>query len=231
MLKKIAYDGLARFDHGWLDTRHHFSFADYYDPANMGFGSIRVINDDLVAPGTGFGLHPHRDMEIVSYILQGELTHADSMGNQRTLSRGDIQYMSAGTGIRHSEHNLGKDTLRFLQMWIIPDAKGYEPAYGDSRIEAEERRGRWVTLASDRDVQARFRIRQAADIFAAELSAGEKLELTLSGRKGIYLVNAEGESMVNEVKLGHGDAVASDEDLVIATDGSAHLIALRTGEL
>ena len=121
MIKYIDHEKMGTADHGWLRSRFHFSFAQYYNPENMGFGALRVLNDDLVRPGTGFETHPHRDMEIISYVVQGELTHGDSMGNRQTLKRGQIQYMSAGTGVWHSEHNLGEDTLRFLQIWIYPD--------------------------------------------------------------------------------------------------------------
>jgi len=135
VLRKIDNTKMGSSDLGWLKSKFHFSFAEYYNPSNVNFGVLRVINDDLVKPGTGFDTHPHRDMEIISYIVDGELTHGDSMGNKRTLSRGHVQYMSAGTGVFHSEHNFGEETLRFLQIWIYPDKNGYEPNYGDYKFE------------------------------------------------------------------------------------------------
>ena len=134
MLRKIDSAGLGTSDLGWLRSRFHFSFAEYRDPDNVHFGALRVLNDDLVAPGHGFGMHPHSDFEILSYVVDGALTHADSMGNEHTLTRGEVQYMSAGTGVLHSEHNRGEETLRFLQIWVFPDEEGHAPSYGDHRF-------------------------------------------------------------------------------------------------
>ena len=134
MLRYIDHTKMGRGIHGWLDSHFHFSFAEYYNPQNIQFGVLRVVNDDMVQPGTGFDTHPHQNMEILSYVVQGELTHADNMGNEQTLTRGQVQYMSAGTGVLHSEYNMGKDLLRFLQIWILPDASGYQPNYGDYRL-------------------------------------------------------------------------------------------------
>ena len=126
---------MGRGIHGWLDSHFHFSFAEYYNPENINFGVLRVWNDDIVLPGTGFGTHPHDNMEIISYVLEGELSHADSMGNEQTLTRGQVQYMSAGTGITHSEYNHGEVPLRFFQIWIFADKRGYRPNYGDYRFK------------------------------------------------------------------------------------------------
>src|SRR5215468_3584163 len=139
----------GHFDHGWLDTSHTFSFADYYDPAWMGFRALRVINEDHVAPARGFGMHPHRDMEIVTYILAGELAHADSMGNGSTIRPGDVQRMTAGTGVRHSEFNPSStQPVHFLQIWIQPSAQGIAPSYEEKRFSVQEKRGRLRIIAS-----------------------------------------------------------------------------------
>ena len=151
MLKKIDSAGLGASDLGWLRSRFHFSFAEYHDPMNVHFGVLRVLNDDLVAPGRGFDMHPHSDFEILSYVVDGALTHGDSMGNAHTLTRGEVQYMSAGSGVLHSEHNLGDKTLRFLQVWLLPDEKGRAPAYGDYRFDWEARKDRWLLIASGPD--------------------------------------------------------------------------------
>ena len=131
MIRLISHKKMGRSSLGWLESWFHFSFAEYYNSDNINYGVLRVINDDTIRPGTGFDLHSHRDMEIITYVIDGELTHADSMNNQRTLKRGDVQYMSAGTGVVHSEHNLGEKPLRLLQIWILPDRRGLEPQYGD----------------------------------------------------------------------------------------------------
>ncbi|MGB4585785.1 MAG: pirin family protein, partial [Rectinemataceae bacterium] len=143
---------------GWLKSRFHFSFAEYYNPDNLGFGQLRVLNDDQVRPGTGFDTHPHQDMEVVSYVVEGELTHGDGMGHRDVLRRGQVQYMTAGTGIYHSEHNRGTATLRFLQMWIFPDRKGYVPNYGDHRFAWEDRINRFLLLAGGAEGEAPVKI-------------------------------------------------------------------------
>lgn len=148
MLRKINSNNLGTSDFGWLMSRFHFSFAEYYSPDNINFEVLRVINDDLVKSNQGFETHPHRDMEIISYVVDGELTHGDSMGNKNTLGRGEVQYMSAGTGVYHSEHNMGEDTLRFLQIWIYPDKNGYKPNYGDYKFNWDERKNNWHHMVS-----------------------------------------------------------------------------------
>lgn len=135
MLRKLDNKNMGRSDLGWLKSIFHFSFANYYNPENMNFGVLRVINDDLVKSNTGFGMHPHRDMEIISYVVDGELNHGDTIGNKNTITRGHVQYMSAGTGISHTEHNFGDTTSRFLQIWLLPDKKGVTPDYGDYRFK------------------------------------------------------------------------------------------------
>ena len=166
MPRYIDSKQMGRSRLGWLDSHFHFSFAEYYNPKNIRFGALRVINDDLIQAGTGFDTHPHENMEIITYVVEGELTHADSMGNRHTLTRGQVQYMSAGTGVTHSEHNFGKERLRLLQIWIFPDQKGYEPNYGDYRVAVEDRRDRWLPLVAsveDTDSPAPVRIRMRTE--------------------------------------------------------------------
>lgn len=158
MIKRIDSTKMGSSDLGWLKSKFHFSFAEYYNPLNMNFGNLRVVNDDLVSAGEGFDFHPHRDMEIISYVIDGELTHGDSMGNKNTLSRGHVQYMSAGTGVLHSEHNLGSETLRFLQIWIYPDKKDYAPNYGDQKFNWDERKNKWLNIVSSKEGNALIKI-------------------------------------------------------------------------
>ncbi|CAG0976268.1 partial Quercetin 2,3-dioxygenase, partial [Gammaproteobacteria bacterium] len=164
-IRKSADRG--RFDHGWLDTRHTFSFADYWEPEHVNFRSLRVINEDRVAPAAGFGTHGHNDMEIVSYVLSGSLAHKDSMGNGSTIVPGDVQYMSAGTGVRHSEFNASQsEPVHFLQVWIVPDRRGYAPRYGQKRFEEVEKRGRLLLVASEAGEAGSIAIRQDARLYA-----------------------------------------------------------------
>ena len=195
-------------EHGWLDSYHTFSFANYYDPQWMGFRSLRVINDDLVMPGAGFGTHPHRDMEIITYILSGALEHKDSMGNGRVIRAGELQYMSAGTGVQHSEFNPSKDeSVRLLQIWIQPDRKGTPPRYAEkSFASAAPGALHLVTSKSGRD--GSIAIHQDADLWLARFNGGERVSHPLAeGRHG-WLHVAEGEVTLNGNTLTGGDAAA-----------------------
>jgi quercetin 2,3-dioxygenase len=199
-------------DHGWLNAWHTFSFAGYYDPAHMGFRSLRVINDDTVAPGAGFGTHPHRDMEIITYVLSGELEHKDSMGNGRIIRPGEVQYMAAGTGVQHSEFNPSeKSPVHLLQIWIQPDRKGAKPRYAEKSL-ARARTGALHLVASKTGREESIVINQDADLFLARLEAGEGVAHALAPQRHAWLHVAEGEVEVNGRKLGPGDAAAvSDE--------------------
>lgn len=201
-------------EHGWLDTYHTFSFADYYDPQWMGYRSLRVINDDLVMPGMGFGTHPHRDMEIITYILSGALEHKDSMGNGRVIRAGDVQYMAAGTGVQHSEFNPSKDeAVHLLQIWIQPDRKGVKPRYGEQSFKnAEPGRLHLVTSKSGRD--GSIAIHQDADLWLAKLDSGNRVTHKPAPDRHAWLHVAEGEVSLNGNTLGAGDAAAlSGEDI------------------
>jgi len=200
-------------NHGWLDSYHTFSFADYYNPQWMGYRSLRVINDDLVMPGMGFGTHPHRDMEIISYVLSGSIQHKDSMGNGKIIRAGEFQYMAAGTGVQHSEFNPSQtDPLRLLQIWIMPDAKGVKPRYAERNLAAAET-GKLHLVTSKTGRDGSMEIHQDADLFLAKLDAGQNVKHPLAKGRHAWAHVAEGEVTINGKKLAGGDALAvSDED-------------------
>ena len=195
-------------EHGWLDTYHTFSFANYYDPQWMGFRSLRVINDDLVMPGMGFGTHPHRDMEIITYILSGSLQHKDSMGNGRVIKTGEVQYMSAGTGVQHSEFNPSQDeAVHLLQIWIQPDAKGLKPRYAEKSF-ANTAPGVLNLVTSKAGRDGSIAIHQDADLWLAKLDAGNRVTHKLAPGRNGWLHVAEGEVSLNGKTLNGGDAAA-----------------------
>jgi redox-sensitive bicupin YhaK (pirin superfamily) len=228
MIKVLKHGNMGKSDLGWLKSIFHFSFAEYYNPENMDFGVLRVLNDDLVESDTGFDTHPHRDMEIVSYVVAGELTHGDSMGNKNTLTRGQVQYMSAGKGVDHSEHNFGKETLRFLQIWIKPDEKNHEPNYGDYRFEWEDRKNKWLHMVSSKDGSAPIKVHQDINIYTLELGNGKEITFPIKeGRQG-YLVQIEGNSTVNEMNLEERDGMEIvEEDIVITSKRISHFLLIE----
>lgn len=199
----------GHFDHGWLNTYHTFSFADYHDPAHMGFRSLRVLNDDRVAPGQGFGEHRHRDMEIVSYVLEGALAHKDSMGNSGVIRPGDVQKMSAGTGVQHSEFNESRtEPVHFLQIWIVPEVRGIAPAYEQKTFPPETRRGKLRLIGSHDGREDSVTIRQNVDAYASVLEKGQAVRHDLAPGRHAWLHAAEGELEVNGNRLDEGDGVA-----------------------
>jgi quercetin 2,3-dioxygenase len=206
--------GAARYD--WLKTKHHFSFADYLDPQRMGWGALRVWNDDEIAPGTGFPPHPHADMEIITYVRQGAITHQDSLGNKGRTEAGDVQVMSAGTGIRHSEYNLEPETTKIFQIWIQPISRGQKPSWGARPFPKHDRSGRFVTLASgvDGDVDA-LPIRADARVLGATLKAGETAEYMLAEGRRAYLASALGSIEVNGLRLAERDGAAIENEKVL----------------
>jgi hypothetical protein len=205
-LRRAAERGHA--DHGWLDSFHSFSFADYYDPRHMGFGSLRVINEDRIQPGTGFGTHGHRDMEIVSYVLEGALAHKDSMGNGSTIVPGDVQRMSAGTGVRHSEFNhADADVTHFLQIWIEPAARGIPPGYEQRHFDSAAKRGRLRLVASPDGSDGSVTIHQDARMYAALLDGEERVAHRLPEGRRAYVHVARGKAVVNGTELAAGDAL------------------------
>src|SRR5262245_49180458 len=205
-LRRSAERGHA--EHGWLESYHSFSFADYYDPAHTGFGPLLVINEDRVQPGTGFGTHGHRDMEIISYVLEGALGHKDSMGNGSTIVPGDVQRMSAGTGVRHSEHNHRKDGVtHFLQIWIEPGARGIAPGYEQKHYDAASKRGRLRLVASPDGAEGSVTIHQDARIYAGLFDGAERAVLALGKGRRAYVHVARGRLAVNGTPLEAGDAL------------------------
>ena len=209
MIDLRPFASLGGADHGWLKARHHFSFASYYDPNNMGWGPIRVWNDDEIAPKSGFPPHPHSDMEIITYVRTGAITHQDSMGNQGRTGAGDVQVMSAGTGVRHAEYNLEDETTRIFQIWIQPTSRGGEPSWGARPFPKDDRAGRFVVLASglpgDEDT---LRIRTDGRVLGATIRAGETVEYDLGAGRHAYLVPATGAVEVNGVRIDARDGAA-----------------------
>ena len=208
-LRRASERGHA--SHGWLDSYHSFSFADYYDPRHMGYSVLRVINEDRVQPGSGFGTHGHRDMEIISYVLEGSLGHKDSMGNGSTIVPGDVQRMSAGRGVRHSEFNHEKSgATHFLQIWIEPDVTGIEPSYEQKHFGPEEKRGRLRLIASPDGAEGSVTIHQDARLYAGLFDGAERADYALRGGRKGYVHLARGRASVNGHALAAGDALKTD---------------------
>lgn len=203
-------------DHGWLRSHHSFSFAGYYDPAHMGFGNLRVINEDWIAPGTGFGDHGHRDMEIISYVLQGELAHKDSMGHVRTIAPGEVQRMSAGSGVVHSEYNhaAGQYT-HFLQIWLEPHSRGIAPSYAQQRFDPERKQGRLCLLASPDGAQESVPIHADAALYAGLLDAQDAVTLALEPTRKCYVFVVRGSLQANGQALSAGDAALLSEEAAL----------------
>ena len=200
-------------DHGWLNSYHSFSFADYYDPAHMGYRSLRVINEDWVAEGRGFGAHPHRDMEILTYVLSGRLAHKDSMGHTEELGANEIQKMSAGTGVVHSEFNPSEtEPVHLLQIWIMPETRGLTPAYEQYKFEPEEKLDRFKVLAAREPVAGAATIHQDVKVSVAELTPGKTLTYPLGSKRHAWLQVIRGEVTANGKTLSAGDAVAVDDE-------------------
>ena len=220
MMKIRRANERGHAEHGWLDTYHTFSFADYHDPDWMGFRSLRVINDDLVLPGRGFGMHPHRDMEIITYVLSGRLEHKDSMGNGRVIKPGDIQYMSAGSGVMHSEFNPSQDeAVRLLQIWILPDRKGVTPRYAEKAL-AGAPTGKLHLVASKSGRDGSIAIHQDADLLVARLGEGQGVTRSLANGRAAWVHVATGEVTINGSKLSGGDAVAVDGETALELKAS-----------
>ncbi len=208
-------------DHGWLLTYHSFSFADYYDPREMGWGKLRVINEDRVQPGRGFGMHSHKDMEIISYVLEGQLQHKDSMGNGTIIRPGDVQRMSAGTGVQHSEFNPSPNTLvHFLQIWIVPERPGIEPSYEQKFFAPEDRRGRLRLVASRDGREGSVTIHQDADVYDSILRSGEQVLHRIAAGRIAYLHLVRGAVRVNGTQLKTGDGAKIESEREILSEAS-----------
>ena len=217
-IRKSKERGYA--DHGWLRSFHRFSFANYYDPAHMGFGNLRVINEDRIAPGTGFGAHPHRDMEILSYVLEGELSHKDSMGNVQTIKPGEVQRMTAGTGVVHSEENhaAGQQT-HFLQIWLLPGSAGLAPGYAQKAFGDEEKRGKLRLVASPDAAEGSVQLNADARLFAGLFDGAESARIALPEGRRTYVHLIRGELNVNGQRLAGGDAAMLEHEASLALEG------------
>ena len=227
MIERRAFNELGGADHGWLRARHHFSFADYFDPGRVHWGSLRVWNDDEIKPHTGFPPHPHANMEIITYIREGAITHRDSMGNEGRTGAGDVQVMSAGSGIRHSEYNLEPNTTKIFQIWIQPTGRGGEPTWGSKPFPKADRSGKLVTIASgikgDEDA---LPIRANARVLATTLKAGESAEYSTGKARNLYLVPAAGSVEINGVRVNarDGAAISGEENLRIKALEDSELV-------
>jgi quercetin 2,3-dioxygenase len=226
MIELKPFAKLGGANHGWLNAKHHFSFAGYYDPKNTGHGSLRVWNDDEIAPNTGFPAHPHRDMEIITYVREGAITHQDSLGNKGRTEAGDVQVMSAGSGIRHSEYNLEPTKTKIFQIWIEPDTQGGQPTWGAKPFPKADRSGNFVTIASgfagDKDA---LPIRAEARVLATTLRAGESAEYKPGQARNLYLVPAAGAVEINGVRVNARDGAA------IRNEARLKITALEDSEL
>lgn len=205
-IRRASERGVA--EHGWLSSRHTFSFAGYYDPAQVGFSDLLVINDDRVAPGRGFGMHPHRDMEIFSYVLEGALEHKDTMGTGSVIRPGDVQMISAGSGIAHSEYNhSSKEAVHFLQIWLLPDSKGGPPEYQQTHFSAQAKRGRLCPVITPRGDEGSIRVHQDVRVYAGLFDGAEAAQLKLARNRYAYVHVARGSIEVNGIRLNQGDGL------------------------
>lgn len=220
-------------NHGWLNTKYSFSFSNYYDPNFMGFGPLRVINDDRIAGGGGFPTHPHDNMEIVTYVLEGALAHKDSMGNGTTINAGDVQRMSAGTGVRHSEFNASdKIGVHLLQIWIVPDKDGYEPSYEQKQFTRDDKLGNLRLVASNDGRDGSVSIHQKANIYAAIFNDGDSAELALAKGQGVWVQIAKGGSVIvndTELKQGDGLAIWETDKVTIKGKEEAEFLVFQLG--
>jgi len=226
MIDLRPFDKLAAADHGWLKAKHHFSFGSHYDPANMGHGALRVWNDDEIAPNTGFPAHPHANMEIITYVREGAITHQDNLGNKGRTEAGDVQVMSAGSGIRHAEYNLEPKLTKIFQIWIEPTTEGGQPTWGAKPFPKSDRSGNFVTIASGfADDKEALPIRADARVLATTLKAGESAQYTPHKTRSLYLVPAAGKVEINGVRVNARDGVA------IRDEAELKIIALEDSEL
>ncbi len=230
MLKKLPKENMGKSNLGWLESRFHFSFAEYRNPRNINFGVLRVLNDDIVHPMSGFDTHPHSNMEIISYIVNGEITHKDSMGNSETLKRGEVQYLSAGNGIYHSEHNFHKSLdLRLLQIWIIPPKAGLPRLYGSKRYEKNQRENKLLNIVSSQNGNADIKIYQDINIYVSELEKNKTINFDIKKDRQVYFVQIEGNSKIDDIILNNGDAleIVDVEKLEIKALENSHFLFIE----
>jgi quercetin 2,3-dioxygenase len=231
MIERRAFEELGHANHGWLNARHHFSFGSWYDPSRMGWGALRVWNDDEIAPQTGFAPHPHEDMEIITYVRSGAITHQDSMGNHGRTEAGDVQVMSAGAGIRHSEYNREDQTTTLFQIWIEPKTRGGEPSWGAKPFPKSDRSGQFVALASGfTDDEGALPIRAQARVLGATLKAGDSTTYDLGANRHAYLSVAAGSVEVNGLPLNprDGAAIVDEETLTFRALSDTEIVLVDT---
>lgn len=228
MIRRLPVEKMGESNLGWLQSKFHFSFAEYYNEDNMNFGVLRVINDDLIAPNTGFGTHPHKNMEIITYVVDGYLTHKDSMGNEHTLQRGEVQYMSAGTGITHSEYNNHSKELRILQIWVLPDKSGHTPNYGEHRFQWKDRENKFLHFVSSKSGKAPIRINQDVNFYAIQMEDGKIENFSVGKDRQAYLVQIEGKSLINKIEMNTRDGLETvGENLEIHAIGKSHILIIE----
>ncbi len=233
MLKKLPKGNMGTSNLGWLQSRFHFSFAEYRNYDNMNFGVLRVLNDDLIKAQSGFDTHPHQNMEIISYVVKGEISHKDSMGNEEVVKRGQVQYLSAGNGISHSEYNKHEsDTLRLLQIWILPPKDSLPKLYGQENYKEEQRKNTLLNIVSSQDGDAKIKIHQDINMYVSELDQNKTLEYQIKDKRQVYFVQIEGSSDVNGISLNNGDAIEITEEssLKIKALEQSHFLFIEMGK-
>ena len=228
MLEKIDSSSMGKSNNDWLKSIHHFSFGDYYNPERNGFGVLKVVNDDIVKSQEGFDFHPHKNMEIISYVVNGKLTHKDNIGNESTVERGETQYMSAGKGIFHSEYNNNDEKLRFLQIWIEPDKKGHNVNYGDYKFDWKYRKNKWFHLVSQKDGLAPIKINQDVNIYVIELETEKQIDCKVEDDRQAYLIQIEGKSNINNINFKQRDALKIiEEEICIKALLKSHILVVE----
>jgi len=233
MFKKLVKENMGKSNLGWLESRFHFSFAEYRNYDNINFGVLRVLNDDIIHPKSGFDMHPHQDMEIISYIVDGEITHKDSMGNSEILKRGEVQYMSAGSGIVHAEYNKSENKdLRLLQIWIVPPKKNLSTLYGSHKYKKKQRQNRILKIVSSVNGNAAVKIHQDVNLYVSELEEQKELNFPIDAKRQIYFVQIEGTIDINGIKLTKGDAmeITKEVSLNIKALQNSHFLFIEMAE-
>ena len=233
MLKKLDKENMGSSNLAWLKSRFHFSFAEYKNMDNINFGVLRVLNDDIIQPKSGFDTHPHQNMEIISYVVNGEITHKDSMGNEETLKRGEVQYLSAGNGIYHSEYNLHKNKeLRLLQIWITPPKQGLPRLYGSYKYKQEQRKNKLLNIVSSKEGKAKVKIYQDVNFYVSELEKNKNLDFKIQNNRQIYFVQIEGSLNINDITLKEGDAMEITEESQVKIEAleNSHFIFIEMGK-
>ena len=232
MLKKLPKENMGTSNLGWLESRFHFSFAEYRNPENINFGVLRVLNDDIIHANSGFDLHPHSNMEIISYIVNGEISHKDSMGNEEVLKAGEVQYLSAGDGIYHSEHNKSNKDLRLLQIWIVPPKQSLPRLYGSYKYTPSQKENKLLKIVSSLEGDSKVRIYQDVNIYVSQLEKTKSLDFKIEKNRQVYFVQIEGSSFVNSLELKDSDAIqiVKEENLHIKAISNSHFLFIEMNE-